>query len=154
MLQPELSPQEFGFWFEGQWLSLLRKSKRCYSHPLLDTRSAGNIVNPQPSDILSVINGRPVYQECKTSTDFSDFSACYRTHIRKEQAAACRMITHYKGQYVFPFLSRVDHELYLYEGGDVVRCYHRKSTNFPAPILHRSWSEREKFVEDFLNLFE
>jgi len=62
------------------------------------------------------------------------------------------MITHHKGLYFFPFLSRTDHKLYVYEGAPVVRCFHRKSNKFPEPLLVGEWSDRVSFVDSFINL--
>ena len=150
MLQPELSPQEFGHWFESQWLTLLRATKKCYAHPLVDTRSAGNIVNPQPSDSVMTIRGLSVYMECKTSTVETEFNACYRSHIRANQAASGRMILHFEGHYVFPFLSRSDHKLYIYEGKPVIAKYHRKSMERLNPQFSGDWSNRKLIIDEWL----
>lgn len=154
MLQENLTDQEFGYWFEGQTLTLLRGTKRSYQHPLIDTRAAGNIVNPQPSDMLVLYEGTSIYIECKTSTKHDRFEKAYKGGIRREQAAACRMITRSKGRYIYLFLSRMAEKVYAYEGDPVSLAFQRKRDTIPPPFLEAKWKDRELFINKLLDYFE
>lgn len=91
-----MTPQETGKWFESQVTKMLKQllgKEPIYYHRLLDSHSAGRLVQPQPSDLLfcSARMGT-IYLELKSSHNYTSAKQAGQTILRPTQLGKAQLL--------------------------------------------------------------
>ena len=113
--------------------SFMRSSPIFYQR-FYDSKSAGNLLPPQPSDFLAISKGRSHYIEAKFSEVHETLRSCFAHAVSGNQTASARLVTRAGAFYWFVFYSMQTQQFEVWDG---LYCSERRSLGKPLELEKR-----------------
>lgn len=118
-----------------QQLQRLQEVSRTAYLRLFDTKSAGALIPPQPSDFLVTHNGITTLIEAKFSSVNDSLRQCFSSAVSSNQTASAKIWTRALAQYKFLFYPmQAGGKVEVWDGR---HCYERRAEGKPLNLSSR-----------------